>query len=264
LPILKNLQSWLQQLTPESSTGPKLDPAQRKDLLAALASERSADRWLAAEALAEGDPGREGVTALAALLGDADPLLRSEAGRSLGQIGGKRARQALLDAAASGDSLAQAAAADGLGALPATVDTVATLAALLESSAAAVRQSAAEALARLDPPSPARDGSWPAPAIQTALLELLSGDEAAMVRRAAALALARWGDSSVDSALTARRDDEAEDRRVREAAALALSRPRRPVSEPTAAESSDEEALAEQAAEEESPAQPDHGSGESN
>lgn len=247
--ILKNLQSWLQRLTPESPAGPKLDPEQRKELLAALASDRSADRWLAAEALAEGDPGREGVAALAALLGDADPLLRSEAGRALGQIGGKAARQALLDAAAAGDALAQAAAADGLGVLPATVDTVTALAALLASSDAAVRQSAAEALARLDPLPPAREGSSPAPAIQAALLELLSGDEAAMVRRAAALALARWGDTSAESALSARQDDEAEDRRVRDAAALALSRPRRaaPASETAIADSSAEEPPAGQA-----------------
>jgi hypothetical protein len=90
-----------------------------------------------------------------------------------------------------------------------------------------VRQSAAEALARLDPPPPARDGSSPAPAIQATLLTLLAGDDAAMVRRAAALALGRWGNASVDSALVAIQDDEAEDRRVREAAALALRRPRR-------------------------------------
>jgi HEAT repeat protein len=218
----------LQRLTPETAAGPKLNAEQRKDLLAALRSERVADRWLAAEALAEGDPGKEGVAALAALLGDPDPLLRSEAARGLGQIGGKAARQALLDAAASGGALVQAAAADGLGALPATAETVAGLAGLLESRDDAVRQSAAEALARLDPPPPARDGSSPAPAIQAALLQLLSGDEAAMVRRAAVLALARWGDTSVDAALAPCRDDETEDRRVREAAALALSRPRRP------------------------------------
>jgi HEAT repeat protein len=241
--MFKNLQSWLQRLTPESATGPRLDPAQRRDLMAALSSDRAADRWLAVEALAEGDPGKEGVVALAALLGDPDPLLRSEAGRALGQIGGKAARQALLDAAAAGNSLAQAAAADGLGVLPATAATVTALAALLASSDAAVRQSAAEALARLDPLPPARDGSSPAPAIQAALLDLLSGDEAAMVRRAAALALARWGDTSVDSALTARRDDEAEDRRVRDAAALALSQPRRaaPALEPAVTESSAQE-----------------------
>lgn len=230
--IFKNLQTWRQRLTSEPAPGSKLDPAQRKALLAALASDRVADRWLAAEALAEGDPGKEGVAALANLLGDSDPLLRSEAARALGQIGGKAARQALLDAVNSGTPAAQAAAADGLGALPATAETVATLASLLESRDDAVRQSAVEALARLDPPPPARDGSSPAPAIQAALLQLLSGDEAAMVRRAAVLALARWGDTSVDSALAACRDDDTEDRRVREAAALALSRPRRPAAIP--------------------------------
>jgi len=225
--MFKNLQSWLQRLTPESPAGPKLDPDQRKDLLAALASDRAADRWLAVEALAEGDPGKEGVAALAALLGDPDPLLRSEAARALGLIDGKAARQALLNAVAGGDLLAQAAAADGLGLLPASVESVTALAGLLESNDATVRQSAAEALARLDPPPPARDGSSPAPAIQAALLTRLTGDDTPMVRRAAALALGRWGDASVDSALAARQDQEAEDRRVREAAALALRRPRR-------------------------------------
>lgn len=247
--ILKNLQTWLQRLAPEPAAGPKLEPDQRKALLAALASNRAADRWLAAEALAEGDPGKEGIAALAALLGDPDPLLRTEAARALGQIGGKAARQALLNAAQAGNPAAQAAAADGLSALPATVETATALAGLLASQDSTVRQSAAEALTRLDPPPPARDGTWPAPAIQTALLELLSGDEAVMVRRAAALALARWGDTLVDVALTARRDDEAEDRRVREAAALALSRPRRPapVPEQATAEISAEEAPAEEA-----------------
>jgi HEAT repeat protein len=248
LDIFKNLQTWVQRLTTESAAGSKLDPNQRKELLAALASDRVADRWLAAEALAEGDPGKEGVAALAKLLGDSDPLLRSEAARALGQIGGKAARQALLDAVNAGAPAAQAAAADGLGALPATTETVAALAGLLESRDDAVRQSATEALARLDPPPPARDGSSPAPAIQAALLQVLSDGEAAMVRRAAVLALARWGDTSVDSALAACRDDDTEDRRVREAAALALSRPRRPAPapEPAVAEHSAEETPAEQ------------------
>ncbi len=232
MPILNTLKSWLRTLTPETAAGPKLNADQRKDLLAALHSDRAADRWLAAEALAEGDPGKEGVAALAGLLGDPDPLLRSEAARGLGQIGGKAARQALLDAAASGDALAQAAAADGLGALPATAETAAALAGLLDKRDAAVRQSAAEALARLDPPPPARDGSSPAPAIQATLLTLLAGDDAPMVRRAAALALGRWGDAGAAAALSAARDDDREDARVRAAAALALDRPRRPAPAP--------------------------------
>ena len=200
MPILKNLQSWLQRLTPGSGAGPKLNPDQREDLLAALHSNRAADRWLAAEALAEGDPGKEGVAALAALLGDSDPLLRSEAGRALGQIGGKGARQALLNAVAGGDLLAQAAAADGLGLLPATVESVTALAGLLESNDATVRQSAAEALARLDPPPPGRDGSSAAPAVQAALLALVENDDAPMVCRAATLALKRWGDTHASAA----------------------------------------------------------------
>jgi HEAT repeat protein len=232
LPTLKTLQSWLQRLTPEIGAGPKLSSDQRKELLAALHSDRPAERWLAAEALAEGDPGRDGVAALAALLSDPDPLLRSEAARGLGQIGGKGARQSLLDAAAAGDVLAQAAAADGLGALPPTAEAVAALAGLLASRDAAVRQSAAEALARLDPPPPAKDGSSAAPAIQATLLTLLASDDAPMARRAAALALGRWGNGDVEPALTACRDDNREDSLVRAAAALALARPRRPASAP--------------------------------
>ena len=256
--ILKNLQTWLQRLAPEPAAGPKLEPDQRKALLAALASDRAADRWLAAEALAEGDPGKEGVAALAGLLGDPDPLLRSEAARALGQIGGKAARQALLEAAASGNALAQAAAADGLAALPPTPETVAALAGLLASQDASARQSAAEALARLDPPPPARDGSSPAPAIQAVLLGLVETDDASMVRRAAALALGRWGDTGVDVILAARQDDESEDQRVREAAALALSRPRRAAPSPELAqdEGSAHEAPAEDTAEPESPQPP--------
>ena len=225
--ILKNLQGWLQRLTPEPTAGPKLDPEQRKALVGALHSDRVADRWLAAEALAEGDPGREGVAALAELLSDPDPLLRSEAARTLGQIGGKAARQALLQAAASSDVPAQVAAADGLGMLPATQESVAALAGLLDSADAAVRQSAAEALARLDPPQPARDGTTAAPAIQARLLALMQTDGTPMVRRGAVLALGRWGDSDVAAALAARQEDESEDPLVRQAAALVLSRPRR-------------------------------------
>ncbi len=196
MPILQTLQDWLQRLAPTGGVGPKLTPDQRQELLAALHSDRAAQRWLAAEALAEGDPGREGVAALAALLGDADPLLRSEAARALGQIGGKAARQALVEAATAGDTLAQAAAADGLGALPASPDSVAALAGLLASQDAAVRQSAGEALARIDPLPPARDGSSATPAIQEALLTLAT-DDAPLVRRAAALALSRWGDGQM-------------------------------------------------------------------
>jgi HEAT repeat protein len=249
LDILKTLQNWLQRAAPESAAGPKLEPDQRKALLAALVSDRAADRWLAAEALAEGDPGKEGVAALAGLLGDPDPLLRSEAARALGQIGGRAARLALLDAVQAGNPVAQAAAADGLGALPATAETITALAGLLESRDPAVRQSAAEALGWLDPPSPGRDGDSPAPAIQAVLLQLLSDGEAAMVRRAAVLALARWGDTSVDAALAARRDDETEDRRVRDVADLALSRPRRPAAIPasTVTGSHDVDAPAERA-----------------
>jgi HEAT repeat protein len=263
LDLLKNLQSWLQRVTPEPAAGPKLNPDQRKALLDALASERSADRWLAAEALAEGDPGREGVAALAALLGDPDPLLRSEASRALGQIGGKSARQALLEAAVSGGTLNQAAAADGLGLLPATVETVTALAALLASDDGIVRQSAGEALARLDPPPPARDGASAMPAIQAALLSLLASDDEPMVRRAAALALARWGDTDADTALAARRDDEREDSRVRTAAALALRQARRtaPAPESPATASSVDEPQAEGASDEQPPAPLDHESG---
>lgn len=242
LSMFKNLQSRLQRLVPQPGAGPKSSPQQRQELLAALHSDRAADRWLAAEALAENDPGREGVTALAALLGDPDPLLRSEAGRALGQIGGKAARLALLNAVDSGALLAQAAAADGLGLLPATAESVTALAGLLESSDAVVRQSAAEALARLDPPPPARDGSSSAPAIRAALLGLLA-DDAVMVRRAAALALGRWGAADADSLLLAQRDDEREDGRVREAAALALGRLRR--IEPARGEPRSDEPLAE-------------------
>ena len=261
--FIKNLQSWLQRLTPDSGAGPKLDPDQRKELLAALASERSAERWLAAEALAEGDPGKEGVAALAALLGDPDPLLRSEAGRALGLIGGKAARQALLSAAATGNMLAQTAAADGLGLLTATDETVTALAALLASDDGIVRQSAGEALARLDPP-PAREGASAALTIQAALLNLLGSDDAPMVRRAAVLALARWGDTATDAALAARQEDEREDSRVRAAAELALRqlRSNAPAPEPPGTASSVEESQARSVSREQPPAPLDHETGE--
>ncbi|MCB0043342.1 MAG: HEAT repeat domain-containing protein, partial [Caldilinea sp.] len=124
--------------------GEKLSGAQRDELVSLLDKGRPGQRWLAAEALGEADPGRSGVTALTAALGSDDPILRAEAGNALAHIGGRAVRSALLEFTADVDPLAQAAAADALGKLPADEATAAALQTLLDSPLAAVRQSAAE------------------------------------------------------------------------------------------------------------------------
>lgn len=191
----QKLQGWFQQVAGQTAVvKPRLDAAQRKELLAALAGERDGERWLAAEALGEADPGREGVAALAAVLAHPDPLLRSQAAQSLAQIGGKAAEQALLHAAAQDDARARAAAADGLGQMPASVESVAALASLLTSGDATVRQSAGEALARLTPPAAGtgKDGASLLPDVAAALHTQMDIEEAPLVRRALELALRAW------------------------------------------------------------------------
>ncbi|MEZ4767532.1 MAG: HEAT repeat domain-containing protein [Caldilineales bacterium] len=191
-------------------------------MVSLLAKGSTGERWLAAEALGEGDPGRSGVTALAAALGSDDPILRSEAGNALARIGGRTVRGALLESAAADNPNAQAAAADALGKLPADEAVVTVLQAMLDGPNAVVRQSAAEALARAG--WPPRKPSEPRPDPTPRLLGLLAEDPGPMVRRAAALALGRLGDPAAEEALVACQEDRAEDWRVREAAALAVSR----------------------------------------
>lgn len=191
----QKFQGWLQQIAGQTAAAKlRLDAAERQELLAALAGERAGERWLAAEALGDADPGREGVAALAAVLAHPDPLLRSQAAQSLAQIGNKAAEQALLHAAAQGDVRARAAAADGLGQMPASVESVAALAALLTSGDATVRQSAAEALARLTPPAAGagKNGAFLLPEVAAALHTQMDIEETPLVRRALELALRTW------------------------------------------------------------------------
>lgn len=216
--------TWLAGLrTAGAGSGGKLSGAQQDDLVTLLNKGRPGQRWLAAEALGEVDPGRGGVTALAEALTSADPILRAEAGAALAHIGGRTARGALLQAAASGDPAAQAVAADALGKMSTDEATASALQALLDSPEAVVRQSAAEALARTGWPPPRKSAETrpnPGPRLQ----ELLTDDPEPMVRRAAALALGKLGNPAAKEALTACQDDSREDWLVRAAAALAVSR----------------------------------------
>lgn len=215
--------AWLVGLRTAGAGGEKMSGAQRDELVSLLDKGRPGQRWLAAEALGEADPGRSGVTALTAALASDDPILRGEAGNALAHIGGRAARSALLESAASGNPLAQAAATDALGKLPAEEATAAALLTLLDSPQAVVRQSAAEALARTGWPPPRRS-SEPVTSPAPRLLAVLVADPEPMARRAAALALGKLGDPAAREALAARRDDAGEDWRVREAAALAVTR----------------------------------------
>lgn len=218
------LLAWFADLRPAGgSNRATVSGTQRNDLITLLNKGHPGERWLAAEALGEADPGREGVAALAVALGSDDPILRAEAGNALAQIGGKTARGALLQSAASRDSVAQAVAADALAKMPADEAAAQVLQTLLDSPRAVVRQSAAEALARTGWP-PLHKSAETRPDPGPRLLELLTDDPEPMVRRAAALALGKLGDPAAREALSARLEDSDEDWRVREAAALAVSR----------------------------------------
>lgn len=200
-----------------------LSGEQREDLVRLLNEGRPGQQWLAAEALGEADPGRAGLAALQAALASGDPILRQEAADALAHAGARRARPLLLESASGGVPAAQAAAADALGRLPADDESALALLALLDSDHAAVRQSAAEALARTGlPASRPRGPLLPDPAPR--LLQMLAGDPDPMARRAAALALGKLGDARARPALLARQADPDEDWRVRETAALAVTR----------------------------------------
>ncbi len=222
--MLQTVQNWLKRFNAEGQPSRRrLEPDERQALLAELQGERPAARWQAATALAQFDPGYEAVAALAALLNNPDPLLRSEAALSLGRIGTETALQALLKAAVSNNPVMQAAAADGFGVMPTSEDTVEALLSLLLNRDADVRQSAAEALGRMTPPTAAQN-SLVIPSVQPTLLKLLGSDQSLMVRRGAALALGKWGDAASQAVLAAQQANPREDWRVREAAAAALRR----------------------------------------
>lgn len=214
---------WLARLRTDGTGGDRLPGVERDALVNSLNKGRPAQRWLAAEALGEGNPGRGGFQALIEALGSDDPILRAEAGNALAHIGGRAVRSELLAVAAANDPVMQAAATDALSRLPADEEVVVALQALLDSPHAVVRQSAAEALAHMGWP-PLHKSTEPRPDPAPRLLALLAGDPDPMVRRAAALALGKLGDPAARDALVACQDDSVEDWRVREAAALAVTR----------------------------------------
>ena len=110
---------------------------------------------------------------------------------------------------------------------PASPDTLAALLGALASDSATVRQSAAEALARLAAQPAAEGVPSSGPETAAALLDLLQSDDAPLVRRAAALALGHLGDPVARDALEASQADGREDPLVRKAAGEALGRLRR-------------------------------------
>ena len=136
------MQGWLARITPVE----KMDQQDRAALLASLQGSNTGDCWRAAQALGAADPGREGLAALSAALSSADPILCWEAAQALAQIRTPAAQEALLNAVATGNMGAQAAAIDALGTMAASPDTLAALLGALENHSASVRQSAAEAL----------------------------------------------------------------------------------------------------------------------
>jgi len=222
--MIQTIQTWFKRLAAADTATRKLDTAQRQRLLADLTNANTARCLHAMQTLVEAGAGREEIAALVNLLDAADPMVRSEAALTLAALNTSATRTALLEAATASKPVVQAAAADGLGAMPTRDDSVEALLALLLSRDSVVRQSAGEALARMAPLPAAKDGTPAAPHVQVTLLKLLNSDKNPMVRRAAALGLGKWGDAEVEKALTAHRDDAREDWRVREAAAAALTR----------------------------------------
>lgn len=213
----KRAREWLVSLT--TAQGPS--SAETVDLLQQLAGGSRSDRWLAAEALGEGRPGKGQVEALSMVLNDPDPILRWEAATALARLDTPDARQALLAVLASGGLEAQAAALDALGRMPVDEETGQALLAAVGAADAQIRQSAVEALAQ-----------QPFPEALPTLLHLLASDPEPMVRRGAAIALGHLGDPAAEAVLSACRGDPREDWRVRQAAAMALPR-LRPVEEAT-------------------------------
>ncbi len=222
--MLQTIQTWFQRIAAVDTAGRKLDAAQRHALLADLTSGYAARCLHAMRTLIETGAGRDEITALGDLLDAADPIVRSEAALTLAALDSSASRAVLLKAASSPKSAVQAAAADGLGAMPTRDDSVEALVVLLLSRDSAVRQSAGEALARMAPLPATKDGMPAAPHVQVTLLKLLNSDKTPMVRRAAALGLAKWGDAEVEKALVTHRDDKREDWRVRDAATAAIAR----------------------------------------
>lgn len=211
--LFRRFQHWINDLWPAAGEPDNLDPADRETLLAYLASEELGRRWLAAEALGEGNPGSRGVAALAVALSDPDPILRWEAGTSLARLGTSRARRALLESLSSGQAVEQAAAADALRQWTPDPAIGSALTGALDSSDSRVRRSAVEALV-----------GQPAPEAQAKLLSLLEADSDPMVRRAAAIVLGHLGDPSSREILAKVIEDPGTDPLVREAAEQAYHR----------------------------------------
>jgi HEAT repeat protein len=232
LNIIDRLQGWLAALRSQQQGAEKLSHSEQEALVQQLASDRPAERWLAAEALAASNLTAAARHALTAALTSVDPILCWEASAALARGGSPAARYALLEALAAADPALQATAADALGLWPAEPETLVALTSALASQHAIVRQSAAEALARIAAQPVADDAPAPGQESVPALLDLLEADLAAMVRRAAALALGRIGDPATREPLEARQDDPSENRLVREAATVALTRLRAVVPEP--------------------------------
>lgn len=242
----KKVQGWLARVTPVE----KMDHEDRAALLTALEGSGRADRWRAAEELGAFDPGREGLAALSAVLSSGDPILGWEAAHSLARVGTSAGETALLETVSTGNASAQAAAIDALGTMIANPDILAALLGALENRSASVRQSAAEALARLAARPTAEGMPFPGAEAVAALLGLLQADDNLLVRRAAALALGHLGDPVAREGLEASQADSNEAPLVRKASGEALGRLRRlePVQE-TALPDSDAEQSMEEAGE---------------
>lgn len=211
--LLQRFERWIGDVVPVAGRPENLDPADREILLGYLASDERGRRWLAAEALGEGYPGKKGVAALGETLSDPDPILRWEAGAALVRLGTSKALRILLEGLSSDRPEEQAAAADALGQWAPDPAIGSALIEALDSPDSRVRRNAAEALV-----------GQPAPEALARLLSLLEADPDPLVRRAAAMALGRLGDPSARKALAAVMEDPDTNPLVREAAGQAYQR----------------------------------------
>ncbi|MEA3337789.1 MAG: HEAT repeat domain-containing protein [Chloroflexota bacterium] len=210
--LFDRARDWVTTLLPVGSLR-KIDSTERDTLVELLEHGRPADRWLAAEALGNGDPGAIGAAALSKALADPDPMLSWEAGQALVRINSLIAYRMLMEALKGDNVAAQSTAAAVAGTMGPMPELKQALLAALDSPHAAVRQGAAASLV-----------VQPNPDAFPVLLRALWSDPDPLAREAMARALGGFGDPAAYNALAARARDQGENPLVRQTAATALGR----------------------------------------
>ena len=175
--------------------------------MTSLEGSDTGDRWRAAQALGAADPGRERLAALSAVLSSADPILLWKAAQALAQIRTPAAQEALLDAVATGNPGARAAAIDALGTIASQSRYLGRLAGCAREPQRIGASERSRSLSPVGGPATSEGAPSPGPETAAALLDLLQSDDAPLVRRAATLALGHLGDPVARDVLEASQAD---------------------------------------------------------